>query len=74
MSEVSTLLQDLVRIPSVNPASALPSEPGGEGRLADFIEDWLRAADLSVQRQPVQPGRDNLIVQISGQGPPALLL
>ena len=74
MSDVITLLQDLVRIPSVNPASALPAEPAGEGPLADLIQIWLEAEGLPVVRQTVSPGRDNLLSFAPGQGGPGLLL
>ncbi|HEY3398164.1 MAG TPA: M20/M25/M40 family metallo-hydrolase [Armatimonadota bacterium] len=74
MSDVISLLQSLVRIPSVNPSSAGPQELGGEARLVDFLEDWLRAAGLQTTRQPVAPGRENLLALYPGSAPRALLL
>ncbi len=78
------LLQQLVRIPSVNPmgrpVSSEPSaegpEPGesagmfSEGRLTDFLEQFCRRFGLEVFRQPVLPGRENLILRLPGHPPP----
>jgi acetylornithine deacetylase len=75
MSDVISLLQDLVRIPSVNPSTAGPREPSGEGRVADFLEAWLQAAGLRTLRQPTPlAGRDNLLAVYPGAGGPALML
>ncbi|MCS7304342.1 MAG: M20 family metallopeptidase [Thermoguttaceae bacterium] len=97
------LLQQLVRIPSVNPmersfsaplmagseaagVEADRSEAGSpeadgskqpkvkeifcEGRLTDFLEQFCRQVGLEVFRQPVLPGRENLIVRLVGYPPP----
>lgn len=47
-----TLTERLVSIPSVTP---------GEGPVIDFMEGWCRDRGLQVRRQPVAPGRDNLV-------------
>ncbi len=73
MSALLSLLQDLVRIPSVNPSCAEPGEPGGEGRLVDFLEDWCRRQGLATLRQPTPCGRDNLLVIVPGSRGPSLL-
>ncbi len=102
------LLQQLVRIPSVNPMqmptsegppagpeaagpdagrpnrtepvslSPKGSEPAdgfseniyGEGRVTDFLEQCCRQFGLEVFRQPVLPGRENLIVRLLGHPAP----
>jgi len=55
------IAQALVRLPSVNqdydPASA------GEGAVTAWIEDWARANGFTVWRQPVLPGRENVLLQ-----------
>ena len=75
MSDVISLLQALVRLPSVNPSCAVSGEPTGEGALAAFLEDWLQAAGLRTLRQPTPlPGRDNLLAVYPGAGGAALML
>lgn len=56
------ILEDLIRIPSVNPHYDEAS--AGEAPVADYIERRLRAAGLTVKRQPALPGRDNIIAEI----------
>jgi acetylornithine deacetylase len=58
------LLEELIAIESVNPAYEGATD--GECHLADFIEAHARRAGLVVQRQPVLPGRDNLIIELRG--------
>ena len=80
MSEAVSLLQQLVRIPSVNPAclSGSPTPAGapapGEGPLVDFLEQWLGEAGLATRRQTALPGRDNLLALVPGRRPGGLLL
>jgi acetylornithine deacetylase/succinyl-diaminopimelate desuccinylase-like protein len=66
------LLSELVAIESVNPVFA----PGGRGEsaVADFIEQHCRRAGLQVTRQPVLPGRDNLLVELSVPGAESTIL
>jgi acetylornithine deacetylase/succinyl-diaminopimelate desuccinylase-like protein len=66
------LLQQLIRIPSVNPMGRDTSGPDvGEGRLTDFLQSRCEQLGLRWLRQNVHPGRDNLIALLSGE-PPAL--
>lgn len=58
---VAELLRDLVAIESVNPAYTGGS---GEAAVADYVERWARQLDLDSERQPVFPGRDNVIVRL----------
>jgi acetylornithine deacetylase len=75
MSEIVELTQQMVRIPSVNPQDKpITEEPYGEGRLADFIFDWLEQAGLSPQRHEVLPGRENVLAVARGQDDSKTLL
>ena len=61
-SSVQNLLRELVARPSINP-TFLENRPNltGEERVAGFLEDLARAEGIEVRRQPVLPGRKNLI-------------
>ena len=62
------IAQELVRIPSVNPAydSASP----GEGAVVDWLENWGRSNGLEPGRQPCLEGRDNINFTLRhGDGP-----
>ena len=60
--EVLEILEDLISIPSVNPA--YDDRSPGEGPLSDYVERRLRKAGLQVSRQQVLPGRDNIIAEL----------
>ncbi len=68
---VVEVLRDLVAIKSVNPAY-----PGGNGEasVASYVEQWGRAAGLDVVRQPVTPGRDNILTTLIVPGAQETLL
>ena len=61
--QITQLLQDLVRIPSVSPHG----DPGtakkntGEARIAEYIAEVLRKLALDVELREVEPGRPNVI-------------
>jgi acetylornithine deacetylase len=56
------LLTQLIRIPSINPMGRPAQGPEFfETQLTEFLESWLRPLNLEVRRQPVSPGRDNLL-------------
>ncbi|MBR89886.1 MAG: hypothetical protein CMO66_01245 [Verrucomicrobiales bacterium] len=62
------IAQQLVRLPSINPAY----DPGssGEGRVVDWLEDWARENQLEPVRQPCLENRDNISFTIrKGDGP-----
>ena len=66
------LVKQLVAIPSVNPMRPdLPEEIVGESRLTDFLERTLTQSGLSVRRQAVLPGRENLVAWLDGDVSPA---
>jgi acetylornithine deacetylase/succinyl-diaminopimelate desuccinylase family protein len=68
--QITRLLQDLVRIPSVSP----DGDPGtaitntGEGRVAEYVSDFLRKLALDVEVHEIAPGRPNVIGKFSSRG------
>ena len=61
-----SLLQDLVRIPSVNP-DLVPGAPG-EADVAAYIEDTLRRWGLTVDVVEPAAGRPNVVATLEGTG------
>jgi acetylornithine deacetylase/succinyl-diaminopimelate desuccinylase family protein len=62
VDDLTRLLSALVAIPSVNPMGrALAGPEFLETRLTDYLEAWLRELKVACVRQPVAPGRDNLL-------------
>lgn len=59
--EIISLLQVLVRTPSVNP-------PGNEHNTALVLADWLAARGIQVDLIPVEAGRSNLLARVPGTG------
>jgi len=66
MTELATLLSDLVAINSVNPD--LVQGGAGEGDIADYIANWGRGASLDVHVQQTAPYRPNVILIARGSG------
>lgn len=66
------ILEDLIRIQSVNPHFDKHAE--GEKEIANYIEQRCKRAGLSVRRQSVLPGRDNIIVELRVGKPQSALL
>jgi len=64
-SDLVSLLQQLVRIPSVNPDNEPGTEPTGEIELAGFLADWLRGLGAETHLEEVKPGRPNLIARFA---------
>jgi acetylornithine deacetylase/succinyl-diaminopimelate desuccinylase-like protein len=67
------LLAELVSINSAFPAASPAPDRPGEQKLGVFIEDLLKAAGFTVQRQYVTGERFNVLAE-KGQGARALLL
>ena len=67
---VAGLLSELIALPSVNPAF-LPAgdRRTGEAGVAAHLTELGQRAGLSVERQVVTPGRENLIVRLTPAGP-----
>lgn len=70
-----TLLQQLVRIPSVNPDNAPGTGETGEETLAIFLSGWLESIGADVSLEEIKPGRPNLIARFAPlDGRPRILL
>ena len=72
-SEVTELLQHLIRNACVNDGSA---SSGQEARSADMLATYLEGAGLDLERYEPAPGRTSLVTRIEGTDPdaPTLLL
>ena len=67
--EAATLLQELIRLDTVNP-------PGNESLVAEHLRRYLEANDVACELYAKVPERANLVARIpgSGDGPRLLLL
>jgi acetylornithine deacetylase/succinyl-diaminopimelate desuccinylase-like protein len=66
---VTPLLADLVAIPSVNPMGRMVSGPGYlEGGMTEYLVRWFANLGVPVERQVVEPGRENLLVRYESPG------
>jgi len=71
------LLQDLIRIPSVNPDNTAPDQAGvtGEKLMADFLKNYLEDLGAEVTLEEIQANRPNLIARFAPlDGRPRILL
>ena len=63
------LLKFLVRLPSVNPMGRSVSGPIYlESRVADYLAAYFTDLEVPFERQPVAPGRDNVIARFESPG------
>ena len=63
------LLSDLVALPSVNPmGQAVIESEHLEGRVSDYLERWFEDLGVAVSREPIAPGRDNIIARYEAPG------
>jgi acetylornithine deacetylase len=70
---VLEVLQELVRIPSVNPSLA-PGEGTGEEAAARFATEWLAARGVRAWLEEADRGRPNAVAEVgSGDGPVLVL-
>jgi acetylornithine deacetylase len=67
------LLEELIRIPSVNPTLA-PDESEGEIAIAEFAHDWLTGRGVSAWLEEVAPGRPNVAAEVGDGDGPTLVL
>jgi len=73
--DVVSLLQDLVRIPSVNPDNFPGTDRTGEQAMAIFLRSWLEELGAEVTLEEIRPGRPNLIARFAPlDGRPRILL
>ncbi len=71
------LLQQLIRIPSVNPDNETPDQAGvtHEQAMADFLAEYLTDLGAVVTLEEIQPRRPNLIARFAPpDGRPRILL
>lgn len=70
-----SLLQQLVRIPSVNPDNDPGTSESGEETIAIFLSGWLESIGAEVFLEEVKPGRPNLVARFTPMdGRPRILL
>jgi len=75
MLDTPRLLADLVRLPSVNPMGRdLPPEIALEHRVTAYLESYLKALGVPVERQDVAPNRTNLLARLDRGAKTTLLL
>ncbi len=76
MFDVTKLLADLVRIPSVNPMGRDVSGPEYfEARVSDFLCEQLKTLGVPWERIEIAPGRANILARYEGTpGAPVILL
>jgi acetylornithine deacetylase/succinyl-diaminopimelate desuccinylase-like protein len=74
-ADVISLLQHLVRIPSVNPDAPAGTPHTGEAEIANFLTGWLESLGATVTLEEIKPGRPNLIARFAPlDGRPRILL
>ncbi|MDD2709497.1 MAG: M20 family metallopeptidase [Verrucomicrobiae bacterium] len=69
MSEVVELLQELIRIPSLNPQGDAGFAQTGEDKLARFTGDYLEKLGMEVEFQNVEENRPNVIGRLRSKKP-----
>ncbi|MGH8048559.1 MAG: M20 family metallopeptidase [Chthoniobacterales bacterium] len=76
VANVIALLQELIRIPSVNPDGDPGTPHVGEKNIADYLADFLSHIGASVELHEVLHGRPNVVARFpsSTPGKPKLLL
>jgi acetylornithine deacetylase/succinyl-diaminopimelate desuccinylase-like protein len=69
-STVVELLQELIRIPSVNPEGDPGTPHTGEQAIAEWVAGWLRREfpQARVELREVLPGRPNVVACFAGGG------
>jgi acetylornithine deacetylase ArgE len=68
-TDPSTLLQALVRLPSVNPMGRPVQGPiYFEHQVTAYLEDYFRSLNVPYERQPVAPQRDNIVARLDVPG------
>ena len=69
MTRTEKLLAELIALPSINPAFALPHDPkAGEKSVSDFLLSVGASAGLEVELQKVLPDRSNVIIRLQPSG------
>ena len=73
MTEVVSVLRDLVSLPSITPCGGQLDDLHGEGRVATFVADWLAARGIDAALQEALPGRSNVLATLHGKGGPSVV-
>lgn len=72
---LTAFLQQLVRIPSVNPDNDPGTSRTGEREIAVFLAGWLESIGADLTLEEIRPGRPNLIARFAPMdGRPRILL
>ena len=75
MSPTHRLLQDLVRLPSVNPMGrAVTGDVFYEHRVTAYLEQFFIELGVPYKRTPVAPLRDNIVARYESPGAKVCLL
>lgn len=75
MSDPVELLQDLVRLPSVNPMGrALDESITGEHRISDYLAQFFTELGVRWERLNVAPRRDNVLAYFESDNSPRTLM
>jgi acetylornithine deacetylase len=75
MTEIGRLLSDLVALPSVNPMGRPLHGPEiGEHQVTAYLEQFFYRLSIPSERQPVAPGRDNIVAHCDLPGATRTLL
>jgi acetylornithine deacetylase/succinyl-diaminopimelate desuccinylase-like protein len=67
-AQLNRLLQDLIRIPSVNPHGDPGTTHTGEAGMVEYLAEFLRKLALDVEIHEVEPGRANIIGKFASRG------
>jgi acetylornithine deacetylase len=70
---VLDILQQLIRMPSVNPSLA-PSEAHGEAAIAEMASAWLNTHGVRAWTEEAAPGRPNAVGELGDGSGPTLVL
>lgn len=74
MTDLTELLAELVRLPSVNPGPRPPqTAEEGEARMSEYVHGWLCERGIETALQEVAPGRANVVAQVRGLQEPPLV-
>ncbi|TQC38970.1 hypothetical protein EEB14_59130, partial [Rhodococcus sp. WS4] len=69
--DMTSVLSDVISIPSVNPkypGQSYDDVVGSEGRVSDLLGEIYQDAGAEVEKWAVEPGRTNAVGTISGTG------
>jgi acetylornithine deacetylase len=64
-ASVLAVLQDLIRIPSINPTLS-DVDGAGEAAIAEFARDWLERHGVRAWTEEAAPGRPNTVGEVGG--------